>query len=367
VGLGRLDDLRAVVTVGAMTPRVDVFVGPAHDLVHTSLVLTGFCELAARGAIALRYHHPRQESDRWLAGDPMVIVFDVDAAGSRRIAIDLRDGEGISYPIIERVEIYFKRAFYAPECDRLGPLGAKIRPFGLNFPCRSARSAVRLLTAIGGPIALTGRSGLHRVQQYLGTAAPEVFEQGPDVPLEPAVAFQPRLWRQDEIAAGESDLLNRERVEMVRALKRAFGARFIGGLVPTAFAREHFPDDLTPHSSKYADYLRIKKRCLISVYTRGVEHSLAFKLGETVAASQCLVSVPLRYQLPRPLEAGRHYLEFETAEQCIDACQRLLDDPVLAREMRHANHRYYREQVEPAAHLARVLDQVTGSRLERTT
>ena len=46
VGLDRLDHLRDVVQARAMTPHVDVFVGPQHDLVHTSLVLTGFCELA---------------------------------------------------------------------------------------------------------------------------------------------------------------------------------------------------------------------------------------------------------------------------------------------------------------------------------
>ena len=342
-----------------MTPRVEVFVGPAHDLIHTSLVLTGFCDLAARGAIDLRYRYPRQEEDRWLAADPMVVVFDMP--GATRAAIDLRDGEGISYPIIERVAIYFKRAFYQPECERLGPLGAKVQPFGLNYPCRSARSAVRLLAAIGGPLALSGRAGVRRVQHYLATAPPGVFEQGPDAAVDPVVVFQPRLWRQDEVAAGESEPLNRERVETVRALKRAFGARFIGGLVPTPFARENFPEDLTPHSSKYTDYLRLKKRCLISVYTRGVEHSLAFKLGETFAASQCLVSVPLRYQLPRPIEPGRHYLEFETTEQCVDACRRLFDDPALAQEMRHANHRYYLDEVEPAAHLARVLEQARSA------
>ena len=66
---------------------------------------------------------------------------------------------------------------------------------------------------------------------------------------------------------------------MVRALKAAFGDRFVGGLMATPLALERYPHDVTPHSSKYAEYLAVKKRCLVSVYTRGVEHSLAFKLG----------------------------------------------------------------------------------------
>ena len=112
---------------------------------------------------------------------------------------------------------------------------------------------------------------------------------------------------------------------------------------------------MTPHPSKYSAYLAVKKRCLVSVYTRGVEHSLAFKLGETLAASQCLVSVPLRYELPAPLVASRHFLPFETAAECVEACQRLLKSPSLAVEMRRANHTYYLSEVEPAAHAAKVL------------
>jgi hypothetical protein len=342
-----------------MSPAIDVFVGPAHDLIHTSLVLSGFCELAARGTLALRYRHARGAADRWLAADPVVIVCDLHGATTTRVAIDLRDGEGISQPIIDRVRWYFKRAYYPAENARLGAeLGGKILPFGFNYGCRTPRSTVRMLAAIGGPLALAGRAGFERMRQYLLTPGPAVFEQEPDVPVEPWVAFQTRLWAPDEVPAGESEPLNMERVAVVRALKRAFGPRFIGGLVPTPLAKTQYPDDLTPHSSKYAEYLVLKKRCLVSVYTRGVEHSLAFKLGETFAASQCLVSVPLRYELPEPLVAGRHFLGFDTPEACVEACRQLLDDGAAAQAMRRANHDYYRREVAPAAHVRRVLERV---------
>lgn len=340
-----------------MTKHIDVFVGPSHDLIHTSLVLSGFCALAERGTFTLRYHYPRSDADRWLVADAVVIVFDVHDAGSRRIAIDLRDGEGLSRPILDRVDAYFKRAYFPPEHERVpAELAAKIRPFGFNYGCRTVRSTARLLARIGGAIALTGRPGLHRLKQYLLTPPPQVFEQGPAAAVEPLVAFQTRLWTDDEVAAGESAPLNEDRVNLVRALKREFGPRFVGGLVPTAFARAQFAGDLTPHSSNYAEYLRIKKRCLISVYTRGVEHSLAFKLGETFAASQCLVSVPLRYGLPEPIQEGTHYLGFEAIEQGVAACHRLLSDAALANRMRRANHDYYVREIEPAAHVLRVIE-----------
>ena len=337
---------------------VVVHVSTAHDLIHTSLLHTGFCELARRGAIALRYRRP-SGADAWLAGDPIVVCFDIEGPSPVRVAVDLRDGEGVSWPIIDRVDRYLKRAFYRPEVARLPPHHAvKLAPFGLNFGCRSAASTWRLLQTIGLPLAVAGRVGLRRVRQYLLTPPIAAFELDPSVPVSPRVTFQTRLWTADEVAPGEAEPLNADRVAMVRALKRAFGDRFVGGLVPTAFARATYPDDVTPHSSKYSDYLKLRQQCLIGVYTRGVEHSLAFKLGETFAASQCLVSVPLRYELPSPIEEGTHYLPFTTPDQCVAACQRLLDDPARASAMRHANHAYYAREVEPAAHVMKMLNSV---------
>jgi hypothetical protein len=341
-----------------MRPRITAFVSPDHDLYHTSLFLTGLDALARRGTIALRCEYPRAPDDVWLTGDPVVVCFEVDQP-RLRVAIDLRDGEGVSRPILDRVDRYFKRAFYPPELLALPPaLAARVEAYGLNFGGRSWSSTLRLLRAIGPALASRGRAAVPRLRQLLATPTMDTFEQGPDVPLEGKVVFQTRLWTSDEIPPDEVEPLNTARVEVVRALRRALGDRFVGGLVPTPMARERYPADVTPHSSRYAEYLALKKRYLVSVYTRGVEHSLAFKLGETLAASQCLVSVALRYTLPSPLLPDRHYLEFQTTDECVDACQRLLDDPEMARAMRHANAEYYRTEVAPAAHVANILSRV---------
>jgi hypothetical protein len=343
-----------------VTPVVTVFAGPAHDLIHTSLVLSGLCALDRQRLARVRLRRPGPH-DRWLVGDPVVVCVDIEGPVHTRVAIDLRDGEGVSEPIIDRVEWYLKRAYYPVELRRLpAAMAVKIKPFGLNYGCRSAASTWRLLPLIGLPILAQGRQGLDRLRQYFSTPPARVFEQAPDVPVKPWVTFQTRLWAPDEVPAGEVDELNDGRVAVIRALRKEFGERFIGGLVPTRFARERYPEELTPHSSRYAEYLALRKQCLIGVYTRGVEHSLAFKLGETFAAAQCLVSEPLRYGLPTPIEPGVHYLSFETPDQCVAACARLLDQPALAGSMRRANHAYYCREVEPAAHMQRVLERLTA-------
>jgi hypothetical protein len=342
----------------ATTPlQVRVYVGPDHDLYHASLFFSGLCELERRGSITLEYHRPRRHDERWLVGDAVVICVDLIGPPMRRIAIDLRDGEGVSRPILDRVDRYLKRAFHPPELAALPPeLAAKVEPYGLNFASRSFVSTVRLLRTIGVPLLLRGRAGWSRLREYLAMPPIEAFEQPPDSPIEATITYQTRLWTQGEVPPGEVEELNAERVAMVRSLRRAFGQRFIGGLIRTPLALAQYPDDLTPHSSKKSEYIARRKRCLVSVYTRGIEHSLAFKLGETLAASQCLVSAPLRFQLPAPLVERQHYLPFATLDQCVDACERLLTSPQLSSEMRHANHEYYRQEVEPAAHVWRVLE-----------
>ena len=339
-----------------MKTEITAYVSANHDLVHTSLLLTGLCAVEREGFASVRF---TRGGEPWLANDPVVVCLDVRGPLTARIAVDLRDGEGVSHPIIDHVQWYVKRAFYPVEVQRLPPaLAAKVRPFGLNYGCRSGSSTLRMLAAVGVPILARGRAGLSRLRQYFTVPAPSVFEQEPSAAVEPWVTFQTRLWTRDEVPAGEADVLNEGRVALVRALRRAFGDRFVGGLVPTAFARQHYPDDLTPHSSRYVEYLALRKRCLIGVYSRGVEHSLAFKLGETFAASQCLVSEPLRYGLPAPLEPGVHYSLFETPQQCIAECQRLFDSPALADAMRRANHDYYRREIEPGAHVHRMLERL---------
>jgi hypothetical protein len=343
-----------------MTPRLVLYISAGHDFYHTSRFLTGLCSLEALGEISLRYVQPRGDH-HWLAGDPIVLCFDLEPPGVR-VAVDLRDGPGFSRPILDRVDLYLKRAFDRPELSELPSSQAeRVQPFGLNYGCRSTRSTVRLLGAIGWSLAQQGRAALPRLRQYLSRPGQRAFEQDPDVAVEPKVMFQTRLWTKDEIPPEEVEPLNQARVAMVRTLRRAFGERFIGGLMPTPFALASYPAEISRHSSRHTDYLALKKRCLVSIYTRGVEHSLAFKLGETIAASQCLVSVPLRYELPVPLVEGRNYLPFETPEEAVRACQRLFDDAELASAMRHANHSYYAREVEPAAHARNVIRRALAS------
>lgn len=342
-----------------MSPTVDLLFNAEQSFVNASAVYAGLDMLARRGAIRLRFRPPTPD-EAPLTADPLVVCLQIrarDGARPRLAAIDLHDQSHVfATSVLERCDGYSKRNLHRPDLRHLpDKLARKIVPFGLNHPCRTLGSMVRLVRAAGWRLAFRGGAGLRLLRHHYVLPTVEEFEQGPDVALEPTIVFQTRVWEEHETAPGETEMINEGRVAVIRGLREAFGERFRGGLVPTPLALARYPKEVSPLSSKRRRYTAMSKRNLIGVYTVGLHASIAFKLPEYLAASQCIVAEPLRNELPAPLKEGEHLLTFRTAAECVAACARLLADPDLAARMRRANHAYYAAEVAPAAHLWRVL------------
>ena len=255
-------------------------------------------------------------------------------------------------------DLYLKRSYYPPDLERFpASLASKVQPLGMNYYCRNAASTLRVLKTLGARLAWKGSGGLRTVYNFMVLPKVAAFEQPPDSTIEPAVVFQTRVWEAHEVGVGDHTI-NAERVALIRALKKAFGDRFRGGLVPTPYALANFPGDITTLPTRRSRYTKWSKNCLIGVYTRGLHQSIAAKLPECLAASQCLVAEPIEHHLPVPLEEGRNHSTFRDPDQCVAACRRLLEDHPFANSMRRANHDYYRREVEPAAHALRNIERV---------
>jgi hypothetical protein len=97
--------------------------------------------------------------------------------------------------------------------------------------------------------------------------------------------------------------------------------------------------------------------CRVGIYTKGLHHATAWKLGEYTAASMCIVASGFRYTFVEPFTAPRHFLAYETPAECVAHCVRLLEDDDEARAMSRANYGYYLEQIRPAKQMRRWLDE----------
>ena len=105
-------------------------------------------------------------------------------------------------------------------------------------------------------------------------------------------------------------------------------------------------------------YLSLIRRGLVGIYTRGLHHSIAWKLGEYFAASMCVVAEPIRNVVEPPIVAGDHYLPFTSPDECIEASARILESRELQQQLRETVFNYHQRHVEPAARIWECLERV---------
>ena len=330
-----------------VTARLD----QATSVQETSKLFEGLSSLERQGYVRFSIAPERAH-----ASYPRVVGLSVARSGvAKEIALDLSDERALVHlPDLERADLYFKRDLWPEALAQLSPqLVRKIRPFGLNNPQIRPSTAAKLVSA-----RHAAGVGLRQLwtdaRQLFALPSPKSFEYPPDVPASQLVLFQTRVW---EPPGGDplTTAINEERVALVTALRRAFGSRFLGGLIPTPFAQKHYPEEITRLPFSMRSYARLLKKPLVAVYSRGLHDSVAFKMGEYLAASRAIVGHSPQAVLPRPLADGINYVSFNGPDGCVANCDRLLSNPEAAVAMRRNNWEYYVDQVEPAKQLLNIL------------
>jgi hypothetical protein len=331
--------------------RVNCWLDRDHVFYHTARFLSGLWLLHQAGEISLRFLVRR---DRTPSKEPTdsVLPLEIESDGkSRRVLADFRDRSDLfSMDALTQCDVYFKRSYFAPD---LPPAHArKILPLGLNFTCRTPGLTSAICRAVvpklisSPPIFFTWL----RRQIRCTTLVPSIkdLERSPSDPVRRAVIFQTRLWEDSDLdSQGAAEQVNQSRAAIVRCLRESLGSEFYGGLIPTPLARRQFPDLIAPQSGRKSRYLKIARSHLVGVYTAGLNQSTAWKFGEYLSASQCIVAEPPRNAVPKQLMEGTHYIGFSNPQECVVACRKLLDDPSLVESMRKANHAYYQQDVAP--------------------
>jgi len=318
---------------------VTCYLGPAHDLYHLSNVVTGLAELAVAGSVDLRFGPVDADSRKPLESAAMRVT--VGRAGRViDVVFDLYDrADHFEMPLLEDCDVYFKRSFHPPA-------RTKVVPFGLNFACRSA-SGEALLAAARLPLS-------DSLNRYRTVRSIEDFEQDAASEMRPSILFQTRAWPPGS-TTDDTEAINESRVRIIEALRNAFPSRFYGGFAPTAFARERYLHLITTSPSTPPEYLAFSKQHLVGVSSRGLHGSVPFKIAEYVAASLAIVSERLNCELPTAFVDGRDFLAFRTPDECVERCERILNSPTLAAELRRASRRYYLSELQPPSHMQALL------------
>lgn len=351
-------------------PLCTVFATSRTD--HTVQIYTGLCALRDAGCIRLRQRHARAAAICSLGAAPIErsrfakvlenLLVDVEGAGL--VFFDVRDSGAWFPDVADRVALYAKRSFRS---GAYGGSRGKFVPLGLNYAVvldhTCAAELARALAQLDGSAFALKRVclSLVRLVPPLGAAlgAPTVsrLSAAPAPEVAPRAIFFARTWEPIEADDAGFDLLNDTRAACIRALREAFGPRFLGGFSRTPHACRRYPDCVVGAevSTRRGDYLRRLPAYPICVATTGLYGSIGWKFAEYVALSKAIVSEPLEFELPGPMAPGENYLEFATPDECVSAVARLFGDRDLRARMMARNREYYLEHGAPDAIVARVL------------
>lgn len=346
----------------AAVPQVTVYWDPDQELYHTCYIYSGLLELARSGAVELRVRVPASNAWQKAERGELVVFSRVVHESSSHVDVcwDLRDrSDRFSTRAFDRTHVYFKRSYFRTDVEALGATATRIVPFGINFASRARGLLTRTLVAM----VRAGHQELPRLtlrqvghwgagfRSLLAVRRTRDFLCLPATRKEQRVLFQTRVWSPDHVRDDDVEAINTERVAIIRALREAFGPRAQAGVPDSSFARRLCPDLITAGESSPRAYTRLNCRLLVGVYTRGLHHSTAWKLGEYLAASMCVVGSPLRNALPTPLRDGVEMAYATTPEEVVARTADILGDPLRQRTMREAAFDYYRRQIDPATHV----------------
>jgi hypothetical protein len=286
--------------------------------------------------------------------------------------IDAHDSHEIDPDDLARHDLYFKRSL-VPE-SLLLPGGEKLRALGLLNDVRTDFLHLAELRSELGAATSTGGRGMALLRWLAHASAARIGLGGrpnwsrmhapPAGPGQPQrVLLMAGLWDPDEIPAeaplqrAEREAMNRMRVDCIRALRRAFGSRFHGGVRPDGFARRFAPDVMlrSPRDGSRREFLRRVREHTVCVTSAGLHGSNGWRLAEYVAFSRAIVSEPLRYIVAGDLVAERNYLEYTTPDECVARVAWLFDRPDAREEMARRNWEHYAHWQRPDRIAARIV------------
>lgn len=322
---------------------------------HVSQILTGFKMLAENDPAYTLVINEKTPSTK---GPSMVMA----EYRNKRIVYDLSDGYQSLDTMTEYLhdcDYYFKRSF-SREKNAVYFKGHedKIYPLGFNYMVYHKSDAKKYKPSLK-----------QRLKRLIGVRpsffyTSEVFEGREDVYNErPRIIFYVRVWPKEKNCG---DLTER-RIELIRRLRAEFPGQFYGGVKNTAYARSVCPDLIVPNrKTNKAGYIKQLHHSDICIGSAGLFQSIGWKTGEYVAAGKAIVAERFEYEVTGDFTEGENYLAFETADECISAVKRLIDDPALMKRMKKNNRDYYNKYLRPDVLVKNTLDIVDRDLKEKT-
>jgi hypothetical protein len=329
---------------------------------HLQQIYFGFQLLQKKGLIDLK-----QTIDRDVAyfEKNKVLPFGAQSGGlklilntSIHIYYDMSDAQTIDENSLKWSDFYFKRSYHR---DIHSTMSAKILPLDLNYMVKSNKFNWKDLAR-----SYHLSSGVERIKSCMReldisnkiTYSPRVNElqAKPIIDIPFRILFMCRLWEPEkddhwQLSKEQQEdriEINNVRVDCIRKLKKEFGNEFTGGLAPTPYAQNNFSDVVSSAAiTSKRNYIAQLKKYPVCISTTGLANSTGWKFGEYIALSRAIVSEKLHSQTAGNIQKNINYLQFDTADECVEQVHKLRSNKELMANMMRANHSYYINHLAP--------------------
>lgn len=315
---------------------------------HCSQILTGFLMLSEGGGYRVSIKNEEIQKH-----NPQNMAIVMAEYHGKRIIYDMMDGyqnpEGMK-KLLDDCDYYFKRSYSTQKNQVLGfdEYNKKIYPLGMNY----------MVSCKGNPYSKESlKSMLFKLRgdkpnSYFTSdkfACPVIYKEGLT-----KVIFFTRLWD------GENTI-NNTRIEVIRQLKKEFGGKFMGGIRDSELARRLAPDIIvSKRQTERGRYLRMVQDSDICIGSTGLHDSIGWKTAEYVVMGKAIVCEELKYEVPGGFSPEKNYIPFSDAEGCVNAVEKLVNDPEYMYQMKLNNLMYYYQYLMPDRMIKRTLEIVDG-------
>lgn len=320
----------------------------ASNARHLQQVFTGMEALAAQGEITLAYKDvskPHHKSG---------LAFTINSCN---VFVDTADSPAISTADYDTCDIYFKRMLRPSDAGAMN----KLAPFGLYF---EIYPSVRTALTTRRYMAFSDSGAGNKLKTFIKSVdtgnkmsfMPRAPQFDNPYPAGNTVMFFVRLWDPDfdkefeisESEAADRRIINTLRIDCVRQLKARFGDRALVGVMDDDYSRKVAPDlVIASTDTSKQNYLERVKQAGVCIASTGLHESIGAKFAEYVALGKPIVSESFDYCLPGDIQEKQNYLQYSSAEECVEQVASLLDSPEAMQQMRDANLAYYRALLAP--------------------
>src|SRR5690554_4759609 len=351
----------------SVNKQINVEVAADSFGTHTHQIFCGLNILKHRKLINLKYIRP----PRWMwkrSTRQLVFLRATNSDQIRSHVYDLNDSADIANPeALAHIDCYHKRS-YSKNGYKMIVGHQKINPLGFNYQMQAGSFSDFIKRTLGdflfhpyNPFANKQRPHIENIVKYArdmliknNTNRQILYEyeisRPPVIRNNKTMLFQCSLWDPaffPHVPQAHINNLNVQIISVVRALAKEFGESFIGGLQGNEYTQRIAKDLIIRAPSNRRAYLQAVNDALVVVTTNGISDSIGWKMGEFVAASKAIVCEPLQHIVVGEFKNEKNYLEFNSVDQCVNNCKRLVEDQRLNVELSSNCFDYYNNYLRP--------------------